>query len=497
MKSIKNLIVPAIILVVLAICAIVIWAVDKFRSNEPVESSGGMIDVVYFNQTDISKLTLTGRDNGHSTVVLCSLDSSGSVYYSYQGDDYDPADSYSQTKLSAFVSQLSSFNAYKIVSSSGNYSDYGLDKPAYTLTIDSVTGTSTTIYLGNTSPDGKYCYIYIDGSSDIYSVSSIKLICADVSAVDFLDSRALNISYSDLKTVHFDRRSDGLSIDANVLQSGSDAVSFDIFKPYSHPASGYFYNMIDSIVKLEITEYIEISGNEELKQYGLDNPDFHFVFTMNNGDKTELYFSKKIGGFYYGYVVGMDNYFVISEYQLDGMEMKETVLIDPYICYYYVKDISSITGTYGDKKFIFELNVPSGKSITDNDSTVRLDGRNAKISDSYGRSYCSILYESIACINIGGIDVDADVNTATGPVLSLIFLDKNYVTTTYDFYLRDNDSFYVLVNGEYTGFYVYSREIFNDSGTDTYSYGYWRAYELLNEAISGNINGIYDLPKEV
>ena len=116
---------------------------------------------------------------------------------------------------------------------------------------------------------------------------------------------------------------------------------------------------------------------------------------------------------------------------------------------------------------------------------------------SYGRSYCSILFESIACIEIGGIDTTTTVNTASGPVLTLSFLDKNYATTTYEFYSRDDDSYYVFKNGEYTNFYVYSREIFNDGGSDTYSYGFWRAYELLNEAISGNINGIYDIPKEV
>ena len=42
-------------------------------------------------------------------------------------------------------------------------------------------------------------------------------------------------------------------------------------------------------------------------------------------------------------------------------------------------------------------------------------------------------------------------------------------------------------------FYVYATEIFNDGGTDTYNYGYWRAYELLNQAITDNMNGIYDL----
>ena len=52
----------------------------------------------------------------------------------------------------------------------------------------------------------------------------------------------------------------------------------------------------------------------------------------------------------------------------------------------------------------------------------------------------------------------------------------------------------IFKDGEYTGFYIYSREIFNDGGYDTYSYGFWKAYELLDEAILGSIGGIYDMP---
>ena len=99
-------------------------------------------------------------------------------------------------------------------------------------------------------------------------------------------------------------------------------------------------------------------------------------------------------------------------------------------------------------------------------------------------------------IKIGGIDTNASVNMNQDPVLTLSFIGKNYETTVYSFYTRDDDSFYVVKDGEYLDFYVYSREIFYDGGYDTYNYGYWAAYELLNEAISGNVGGVYDMPYE-
>ena len=217
---------------------------------------------------------------------------------------------------------------------------------------------------------------------------------------------------------------------------------------------------------------------------------------MKNGDTVELFFSNKISGFYYCYMTGMDKYFMLSEYQIEGLELQETVLIDPYVCYCYAKDYTSITGQYEDKSFRLDLNVTEGQSITSEESTVQLDGRNAKIIDDGGRSYCSILFESIACIKIGGSEVDSVPDTTGDPVLSLSFIDKSYKTTVYEFYTRDSDSYYVFKDGEYTHFFVYAREIFNNGGRDTYSYGWWSAYELLSEAITANINGVYTLPTE-
>ncbi|WP_034442623.1 DUF4340 domain-containing protein [Butyrivibrio sp. AE2032] len=495
MKSVKNLLVPFIILIALIISVIVYFVVENATATDPEETFSGLIDVVYINSNDIDSVSVYNRDTGHTSIVKCTMDSSGIVNYEYQGEDANPSEYYSQIGLSDYVDLLSTFSCNSKVSAVGNYAEYGLDHPKYTVTIKALNGTVTTVFLGNKTPDGIYCYMYVSGSQDIYTVAVSKLEMADKTAISFLDTQVLQIDYYDLKTVHFDRKSDGLSLDANVVMTDSGIADFKFYKPYSHGSSPYFGNMIDKLSNLEISKYIEIDSQELLK-YGLDDPEFHFIFTLNSGEQKELYFSKKVNGFFYGFLSGMDNYFMISELQLEGMEMPETVLIDPYIAYCYVKDISSITCKYGDRSFKLSLDVAEGRPITAEEARVELDGRNAKISDSDGRSYASILFESIACIKIGGADGSAVPDTSAGAVFSLSFVDKSYNTTLYDFYTRDDDSFYVFKNGEYMSFYVYSRELFNDGGRDTYSYGCWTAYELLSRAISDNINGIYDMPAE-
>ena len=494
MKSAKNLLIPFIILIALVIGVIVYFVVENSSTTGSSESSSGLQDVIYYNAPDIASLTVESRDSGHKATVKNSVDASGAVHYEYLGDDAVAGEKYSQYYLADFESSMASFSINGKVSS-GNFADYGLDAPAFTITINAVNGTVTTVYLGNKSPDGRYCYMSYAGSSDVFTINVVKLSEAAKTAIDFLDATVFSIDTKDLTSVHFDRKSDNLSLDAEVVVDESGNAVFEIVKPYHHGTSSYFSNLIRSVANLQISEYVDIKSSE-LASYGLDDPEYHFILNVNDGTTIELFISRNVGGFFYGHMTGLNKYFKLLDYQVDGVAMQELILIDPYICYCYPYEYASISGAYGDKQFKFELVVDKDKALTDDESSVTLDGRNAKISDSKGRSYASMFFESISCIKIGGVEVKNNIDTSSGSVLTITFLDKNYNATVYEFYTRDSDSYYAFKNGEYMGFYVYSRELFFDAGTDTYNYGCWSAYELLSTAISSNINGTYDIPTE-
>ena len=493
MKSLKNLLIPFIILIALVIGVVIYYAVNNAGIGSSNESSAtGAVDVVFINTLDLSSVTVYNRSTANNTKVNCISASDGSITYEYAGDDVMAGEKYSQSSLYDFVSNMTMFSSTTKVSSTGNFAEYGLDNPSFIITINTKNGAATTVYLGNLSPDGSYCYMCLSGSSDIYIVPGSKLEAADKDSLDFLDPTVLDIELSDIKNVHFDRTTDNLSLDAVYVEDDSGNYIFNIVKPYSHPASSYFKTLISHVAKLQISDYLELSAGD-LATYGLDKPVYHFSITLNNGQTKELYISSKLKGYYYGYITGMNKYFMLSDFQIDGVDLQELILIDSNVFTCRPSDYSSVIGTYGDKSFKLNLDVADGKTVADTSSSVSLDGRNAKINDSNGRSYCSILFESMSGIKIGGIEIKENINTSSGSVLTLAFIDKNYKTTTYEFYARNSDSYYVCKDGEYLGFYVYAKELFYNAGTDTYNYGCWSAYELLNEAISNNINGIYDI----
>lgn len=493
MKSWKSLIIPFIIMVVLIIGVAIYFA---FTGSQPLDTTQSVlyVNALYVGASDVKSLTVTSSDPSFPEVRIdVSKNDDDTLSYDYNGTDVDPDEEYSDTKMSEYISFLTDYSAVLLVAENANMGEYGLDNPRYTEIIETVNGTTSKVSFGNISYNGENCYIRIDGGSTVYSVPVLKYDYISMKSIDFIDSSVLSIEQSSLMMVEYIRKTDSLDLKA-VCQTDSDGnVTYKFDEPVDMGTSIYFDNLIEKICHLEILEYIDLDI-DELDDYRLDSPEFHFILTLLNGTKTDVYISENIGGKYYGYVAGSDLYFLINESMLQGLELPDVQYLAPYVFYCQASEISKIKGSYDGLNFTFEIETDSEGSISGDDADVYLDGRNAKVFNSDGRSYCAVLFESFACMEIGGLDPDAVFNTDSTPVMTLDYTTTNYENHTMSFYQRSDSSYYVVIDGEYTKIFVYSKELFNDGGTDTYNYGVWAAYELLKTAIDENVNGVYDIP---
>ena len=490
MNKLKKLIVPLVIMVLLIVGLIVFVIVKKNSGGEEEE-----IDYNVFTVADdqLSKFTVVRKEKP-DLVIGVNVDASGLVTYEYLSEDKDPAASYSDSSISSFLKIMCSFYANNLVIKNGNLSEYGLSDPEYKLVYELRDGTSTTILLGHDTYDNVSCYFMIEGSDTVYSIAKIKKSYADYSSLDFLQAQLLDIKYADVTEVQFDRLSDNAHLVAtcNTAESSSESGSMFYFvKPFKIKAGSYFSSLMSQIFELEISSYTDIPDDQKA-MYGLDNPMYHFGISKKTGEKVELYLSKRIGDYYYGYSNITDKYFVISYLQLSYIDNSITALIDEFVAYYYADEIASVTGNYKDQSFLLEMDVPKDTRMSDDSTVLKLDKRDAKIFSSSGRNYCSVLFEALATIKIDGVDTEA--KPAFDSEMTLTFNTKNYVTYKVDFVKRNENSYYVFVDGEYSYFYVNSKELFYNAGQDTYSYGVWDAYLLLKTAIDENIGGIYDIP---
>lgn len=493
MKTAKNLLIPFIIMILLAVGVVVFFAIDKRWSRSPAQTSVNSVDVLYISPVDVASVSVLHKENNLTVRVDKKTSNNGSDSYIYAGDDKD-GDSYSQSELSIFMEAMSSFVGCTPVQDSKNLADFGLDAPNFTVTVKKTDGSTVVILIGNLSPDSESCYICAQGSSEVYMVTADRYKSASKVAKDFLDSRIIKVSLSGIESVRFVRKKDSVDLSASCnYDESADSVSFRFNKPFEIDSSAYFDRLIERICDLEANEY-EDASSDNLLEFGLTNPAFTVTLKMKNGMAYMLDFSSAKSGFYYGRLNGTGKVFKIAATKLESLEIPVLSFINSYVFNDPCENVISVECSDRDRKFVMKLDVPKDKAISDAGSTVTLDGRNAKVSSITGRSYAAMLYESIFCIDIGGVDEYAAIPENARPMMTITVFDRNHSSVVYDFYRRSDDSYYVCKNGQYTKFYVYQRELYNDGGTDTYDYGIWPAYEILTKAITNQINGIYEIP---
>lgn len=493
MKSGRNLLIPFLIMVVLLAGVVVFFVLSSAKDSSDTTDSS-IVNALYVDISEVKSITVTSSDPASPQVCInVTNNEDGSLVYTYNGSDADPEENYSSTKMNIYLSVLTDYYNAVLIAENANLDEYGLSVPEYTEVIETVSGFSSKVSFGNISYSGEYVYICIDDAKTVYSVPINKYKYVSMKAIDFIETSVLNIDPSNLSEVEFIRKTDNLDITATCTVDDDGNVLYRFYDPFEAGSGICFDSLIGNVCSLDITSFIEIS-EDEVSTYKLDDPEFHFILTESNGTVTEIILSENIGGYYYGYILGNDKYFSISSTMIQNLEIPSVQYLESYISYYQASDISTLKGSYDGLMFEFKITTDSNGSISGDDSTVTLDGRNAKVFNSDGRSYCAVLFESFACMEIGGIDTSAVVNTSATPELILEYTTTQYEIHTIEFYKRSDTSYYVVKDGEYTKLFVYSKELFNDGGTDTYNYGVWAAYELLKTAIDENVNGVYDIP---
>lgn len=489
MKSLKKLLVPVVFLVVL-IVAVVIAVVVSNKSDEVTEESA--FTLLKYHPSDIVSLTVERKDKD-PLVIKSQNGTDGEVSF-YIEDDELVGKKFSQDSFKFFLTPLIDYSVTaKIDSQNRNLADYGLSNPEYKITFTTTDGSNKVVSFGDDIVSGGQCYIKVDGDDNIYTVASAKKNFCDYDAAFFFDKVNMNVDFKNVDTVVFERSdnslSDAVSIKCSTSIADTGEPLFELVEPYSGPAGTFLSKLFVGIGSIDISSFTYLS-EEEVKEYGVDNPVYHFTYNFKDGSSRDFYLSKLVDGVYYGYSSITDEYFKISDQQIEYLNSPIKDYLSSYIVTFNIKEISKIECVTDDVHFIFDIYVPD--KISDEESDLFLNTRDAKIYSSTGRCYGAILFETVSSIKIDGADLEAEP-VLENPALTLSITYTDHLFRKYDFVNRGTDSYYCFVDGVYTGYYVAASELYNDGGIDTYNYGVIGAYRLLTTAIEENVGGIYDL----
>ena len=495
MKSAKNLLIPFIVMILLALGVVVFFVVDRGIKMRTAETTYAKVDLLYVNPVEIASVSVLHRDSGINVKVDRSQNANGSVVYNYSGSDKGSG-SYSQTAMESFLTTMNSFVSCLAIADNANLSDYGLDSPAFTVTITKTDGTQKVIFIGNKALDGDGYYVCAAGTASVYVAGNDKFFMASKTGNDFLDDRLIEKDVKGLESVKFSRKKDSVELTGDCIHDeSSDACTFKFTKPFEITSSSYFDKLIENVCSMSAAGY-EDASTENLSKYGLAIPNVSLVLRFKGGETYSVDLSAAYGEFYYGRLNGTGKIFKVESSKLELVEAPLLKLISEYVFYTTCDAVDSVECSGSRGRFVLKLDVKKNRAISDSDSKVYLDGRNAKVTNGSGRSYAAMLYESIFCLNVGGVEGNAIIPETAVADTTVRVYDHNHSVVVYEFYRRSDDTFYVTKNGEYTGFYVFKRDLYNDGGADTYSYGIWPAYEILTRAITNGMNGVYEIPVE-
>jgi len=492
-KTVRNLMIPIIILVLLVFGLIVanLFLPEKVPIPDQTEQPLNT-EVVSISIDDILFVSVA-KSEGEGYKIVRETIGTAANQWSYEDmtDQYSK-DCFSKELLELYIREVSSIGSSKSIDvDNTQLSDYGLEKPTAEVTYVLNSGEEVRVQIGSKTADGKSKYLRVDSMGPVYIVPVEKTELFDATAKVFFDRRVLDYSARSISDFHFSRPADDLVVSAKpevFVSPVGDTSSWLITQPIEFRSGKIFDQLAASVLTLVIDEYVTDS-NVNLAEYGLETPEYEFTIEEPDGRVTHAYFSREMSGKHYGYTDRIPGIFKISSDRISGLD-------DPLVEYYFpfpvqavISEVKSIKAVFPEEEFLVEMNITEGMTLEDPEASVLVNRRSAKVTDSNNTSYFMVLFVSVMEIRFE--KVTEETVSVDDIDISIQIVRKNNQVTTIDLSPQGDDLFALSLDGKFTGFLVSSDEIYSRKITEP---GVWYAYELLNQALDGQINGKYDVP---
>lgn len=496
MKSLRSLRIPLIVLAALCLLFFLYYQLIFKKQSiviEPTTEGNGTVLLSLLNE-DIQSLSVINV-NGKSFTISSNETLNESRQWLFQGSDGLSSElTYSQALLDSYVSSYANISTIsKIETEQISFPEYGLEPPDYLVQVILVSGEKYELYIGDYTIEKESIYVKISDSNEVYLASpSLRNLC-EYTYIEFLDTQLFSIQYNDVHSFSYMRKTDPLNVilSPSILDITSETTysQWNFISPLAFMASNEMSALIESVLNLPIYKFL--SENSKSEDYGLIEPDYSFSISKIDGTDVNIYLSQLIGDYYYGYTNLSPNIFMVSQDSLTGLQRPLINLISSKLFSEDVSEIRSIEATFPEGSFLLEMDLEGDEHFKSANAKIYVNKRNAIVFDSLGNAYYEVLYNSICNLNLSGIDLDQlPVNTKN---VSFKVIKKDGSSIIIDYSEKDSESYYIFIDDLYNGFVVSKSELYGSDGTNYQGYGIWDAYELLNNALDGQMNGKYDI----
>ena len=102
MKSAKNLLIPFIIMILLAVGVGVNFAIDRAKKNRIINTTDNTVDLIYISPVDITSVSVLHKEGNVNVKIDKKTSNNGTSQFVYSGSDKG-AESYSQSMMGDFI----------------------------------------------------------------------------------------------------------------------------------------------------------------------------------------------------------------------------------------------------------------------------------------------------------------------------------------------------------------------------------------------------------
>lgn len=261
----------ALLAVLVVVCILTVIVSNQEEKKESIQTSG---EVVLEIPTD--EVTSVSWTDSNQTLSFTKNDD----MWTYDDDITFPVNA---TKIEKLLSIFESFSSTFVIDDVTDYSQYGLDDPTCTITINT-SDTTYTIKLGDYSTMDSERYVDIgDGkvylaASDPYENYNVQLSTLvqndDIPVIKTVS----NITFSGTENYTITKDTDKTSIcEDDKYYTGDNALDTDLVDTY-----------VNTVKNLALSEYATYNASdEEIQEYGMDNPDLTITMTYQTKDSTD------------------------------------------------------------------------------------------------------------------------------------------------------------------------------------------------------------------
>ncbi|MCC8068919.1 MAG: DUF4340 domain-containing protein [Ruminococcus sp.] len=438
-----------ILVVIIGVSAGAYFGISKSIENKEAEelASSGVGNFLKFDSEDINFVSYTSSDG---TFELTSED--GSSWTCTNSDMRIDSDIVVYT-----IYAMCDLDTTKLVEEdSTDLSKYGLDNPISVTCSDGYDEYS--IQIGNLSPSGESYYIKSPDNNDVYTISASEGSAIHITKndlknrliIDSYNSDVNKIVYSEGDNVVFNCQKDESGV-WTLVEPNISNIDTNIAKISS---------ITDLLIRADVIDFItENPTEQELAEYGLDNPKYTIEIADSDEDNTIYLGNSPTDNVIY--VQFADTKEVATFYmgEIGIIDADVSIILNDVVYNDKKENITNITYEYNGQTLDVDLEYDSDNrsyTYTKNGSIV---------TDEDEISELGILTDASLQISLYKMDLDA---TPTGEPSFTITFTRNYEPNIYklEFIPTDEDTnyYYVVMNGDYFGCIVRNRILISENG---------------------------------